>query len=101
MTARPLVRYTGPKRAYVGAIGTLVGASAVEVNGRTVHGLSAPCDYQVRCGDVLCSTWATWPAAVAAMALECGDAAFTLDAAPTPAGLEVIAGDDVWRLVPV
>ena len=97
----PLVRYTGPRSAYVGAIGYavtgLAGAlTGVEIRGRVIPATRAQaCVYQVWRDDVCVSAWLSWRLAAAEM-----------PGSPIvdhlrPCGLEMTDGESVWRLVPV
>jgi hypothetical protein len=100
--ARSLLRYTGPKAAYLGAIGVEV-PGGVSIAGRTVAGRGVPPVYQVTCGVDVVATWDSWQAATADLALRVPAdlAGHVLEHQPTPCGFEVSDGATVWRLEPV
>lgn len=102
MTARPLVRYTGPRAAYVGAVGYAVDGG-VELGGRAVPGRGVPPVYQVLEGRDIVASYATWEAAAAdlAMRVPVDRAGYVLEHESTPLGFEVSDGATVWRLEPV
>lgn len=90
-----LVRYVGPLAAYRGAIGLAAEGGAI-IGGRLRLGDVAPASFVVTWNGEPYTTWQTWDGATAA--LSDYTATDMRDSPPDPAGLEVTAGEHVYRL---
>ena len=97
-----LLRYAGPRAAYLGAIGTAADGG-VRIAGRLVAGRGVAPVYHLIVGRDVVATHDTWPAAAADLALRVPAdlAGYVLEHDVTAMGLEVTDGATVWRLEPV
>lgn len=89
-----LRRYTGPRRAYVGAIG-LAAPGGVDVRGVVVLGTSEPATVQLWRDGEHVADCGGWLDGCSAIGMATGE---RVDVPPCPDGLEVTSGDTVWRL---
>ena len=97
-----LARYSGPRGAYLGAIGEACDGGVL-IAGRLIAGRSVPPVYQLSIGCDVVATHDAWPAAAADLALRVPAdlAGYVLEHEVTASGLEVTDGATVWRLEPV
>jgi len=99
-----VVRYVGPKRAYMGAIG-YDAPGGVTVAGRVVLGTSAPVVWHLTCNGLASGDWPSWDLALDSLLsiIDCDlRIVEQLRQMPeTPVGAELVWTDNVWHLFPV